>query len=78
MMPSDYGSRRAASGGALERRKTATARRSRTAANIQSVLRVRRCMKGRQEERITPGWIGLLMRLIHVRRTDTKCLVNLR
>src|ERR1017187_3186407 len=56
-MPSDSGSRRAASGGALERRKMATARRSRTAASIQSVLRVRLCMS-RQRYPITPGGVG--------------------
>src|ERR1035437_250830 len=50
-MPSDSGSSRAASGGALERRKMATARNSRTAATIQSVLRVRLFMKGRQRPR---------------------------
>src|ERR1035437_300246 len=44
-MPSDSGSRRAASGGAFERRKTAAARTTRTAATIQSVLRVRLFMK---------------------------------
>src|SRR5271157_1357973 len=43
-MPSDSGSKRAASGGALERRKMATARRTRTAATMRSVLRVRRCI----------------------------------
>src|ERR1700739_1319603 len=43
-MPSDSGSRRAASGGALERRKTATASKRTTAATTRSVLRVRLCM----------------------------------
>ena len=42
MMPSDSGNRRAASGGALERKKTARATRTRRAATISSVLRVRR------------------------------------
>jgi hypothetical protein len=51
MMPSDSGKRRAASGGAFERRKMATAKRIRTAATTQSVLRVRLFMKGRQELR---------------------------
>ncbi len=55
MMPSDSGSRRAASGGALERRKMATASRSRTAATIQSVLRVRLCIEGRQRLRYHLG-----------------------
>src|ERR1700756_4300632 len=45
MMPSDSGSRRAASGGALERKNTATASNSRTAATIRSVLRVRLCIR---------------------------------
>src|SRR5208282_5903252 len=45
MMPSDSGSRRAASGGALERKKTARATRTRRAATIKSVLRVRRLMR---------------------------------
>ena len=45
MMPSDSGSRRAASGGALERRKMARASTSRTAATMRSVLRVRRLME---------------------------------
>ena len=40
-MPSDSGSSRAASGGALERRKMATANNTRTAATTKSVLRVR-------------------------------------
>ncbi len=44
MMPSDSGRRRAASGGALERKKTATASKNRTAATMRSVLRVRRLM----------------------------------
>jgi hypothetical protein len=41
LIPSDSGSRRAASGGAFERRKMATASKSRTAATTQRVLRVR-------------------------------------
>lgn len=41
-LPSDSGCRRAASGEALERRKMATASKSRTAAPMRSVLRVRR------------------------------------
>src|SRR5450631_4169008 len=49
-MPSDSGSRRAASGGALERRKMATAKNSRTAATTESVLRVRRCIPSGQEQ----------------------------
>src|ERR1035437_7167405 len=53
MMPSDSGRRRAASGGALERRKMATVRRSRTPATMRSVLRVRRFIRGRQDYRIT-------------------------
>ncbi len=52
-MPSDSGSSRAASGGAFERRKMATARRSRTAATIRSVLRVRLFIGGRQKQRTT-------------------------
>src|ERR1035438_2153424 len=53
MMPSDSGRRRAASGGALERRKMATVSISRTAATIRSVLRVRRFMWCRQNYGIT-------------------------
>src|ERR1017187_5062918 len=53
MMPSDSGRRRAASGGALERRKMATVIRTRTAATIRSVLRVRRFIRCRQDYRIT-------------------------
>src|ERR1700733_10085765 len=45
MMPSDSGSRRAASGGALERRKTATASRTMIPATINSVRRVRLCIR---------------------------------
>ena len=56
-MPSDSGSRRAASGGALERRNTATASRSRTAPTIQSVPLARRFMRGRQEYPNAPGEI---------------------
>src|SRR6185503_17961063 len=44
MMPSDSGRRRAASGGALERRKTARASSARTPATTRSVLRVRLCI----------------------------------
>lgn len=40
-MPSDSGSSRAASGGALDRRKIAADSKSTTAATVQSVLRVR-------------------------------------
>src|SRR6266567_7182663 len=47
-MPSDSGSSRAASGGAFERRNTATARRTRTAATTRSVLRVRLFIAGRR------------------------------
>jgi hypothetical protein len=54
-MPSDSGSRRAASGGAFERRKIATAKNSRTAATIQSVLRVRLFIMSRQKYPIIPG-----------------------
>src|ERR1700722_2066190 len=50
MIPSDSGSRRAASGGALERRKMARASRSRTAATMRSVLRVRRPMEDLMRE----------------------------
>ena len=56
-MPSDSGSRRAASGGAFERRKIAAARKAITAATIHSVLRVRLFIKGRQKYPITPGGV---------------------
>jgi hypothetical protein len=50
--------RRAASGGALERRKMARGSRSRTAASIEGVLRVRLCIWGRQRYGIAPREIG--------------------
>src|ERR1017187_7763140 len=55
MIPSDSGRSRAASGGAFERRNTATANRATTVAKIQSVLRVRLRMLARQKYRIIPG-----------------------
>src|ERR1700758_5655753 len=50
-MPSDSGSRRAASGGAFERRKTARASNKTPPATTKSVLRVRLCMNKREPGR---------------------------
>src|SRR5579863_10260704 len=63
-MPSDSGRRRAASGGALERRKTATANRMSTPATTNSVLRVRLFIPSGQE---SPSGLNVTLRPRRIR-----------
>src|SRR3569833_1587250 len=72
MMPSVSGRRLAASGGALERRKTARARSARTPATTRSVLRVRLCI------RLGTRFAGSMYRIANREGSGSEYMVGIR